>query len=410
MENKKVIPITEISSVLLICMIVKASMHFTFIFGVKYSFNFVTLIEFALLVYLCVVLLLPQKRDLLILSALALIELEQIFHLIGHFHFYSLLCFIAISLMMIMAVFLGNFSFIKLKFERISDLCKKFYFVPSALLSVDALIGIVLAFMLDNITQYGISFVLLVYLPIIVRCVSIFLISYWLANPNAKQIAQDERKKRKETEETERSNNKMNNNIVSNEKTVNVDDIIKKHFNCQSEKNYRRVSDFLTEIIPSLSSDEEIVYGFFAAMMLKNGGRESVTGIVSVLTNKRYYYSGSDGKSSIFFPQAKSGSVSLRDVHAVTIGTQALQGSYVAFETKNDDYKIMVGADISDATPIKAKFEEVIRIQQESEGGGATIQAALSPADELKKFKELLDMGIITQEEFDAKKKQLLGL
>lgn len=34
----------------------------------------------------------------------------------------------------------------------------------------------------------------------------------------------------------------------------------------------------------------------------------------------------------------------------------------------------------------------------------------LSAADELKKFKELLDSGIITQEEFDAKKKQLLGL
>ena len=31
-------------------------------------------------------------------------------------------------------------------------------------------------------------------------------------------------------------------------------------------------------------------------------------------------------------------------------------------------------------------------------------------ADELKKYKELLDSGIITQEEFDAKKKQLLGL
>ena len=30
--------------------------------------------------------------------------------------------------------------------------------------------------------------------------------------------------------------------------------------------------------------------------------------------------------------------------------------------------------------------------------------------DELKKYKELLDMGVITQEEFDAKKKQLLGL
>lgn len=36
--------------------------------------------------------------------------------------------------------------------------------------------------------------------------------------------------------------------------------------------------------------------------------------------------------------------------------------------------------------------------------------ASASPAEELKKFKELLDMGVITQEEFDAKKKQLLGL
>lgn len=34
----------------------------------------------------------------------------------------------------------------------------------------------------------------------------------------------------------------------------------------------------------------------------------------------------------------------------------------------------------------------------------------VSTADELKKYKELLDMGVITQEEFDAKKKQLLGL
>ena len=33
-----------------------------------------------------------------------------------------------------------------------------------------------------------------------------------------------------------------------------------------------------------------------------------------------------------------------------------------------------------------------------------------SDADELAKFKDLLDKGVITQEEFDAKKKQLLGL
>ena len=40
----------------------------------------------------------------------------------------------------------------------------------------------------------------------------------------------------------------------------------------------------------------------------------------------------------------------------------------------------------------------------------AAAAPATSTADELKKYKELLDEGIITQEEFDAKKKQLLGL
>jgi len=37
-------------------------------------------------------------------------------------------------------------------------------------------------------------------------------------------------------------------------------------------------------------------------------------------------------------------------------------------------------------------------------------ESAISSTDELRKYKELLDDGIITQEEFDAKKKQLLGL
>jgi len=34
----------------------------------------------------------------------------------------------------------------------------------------------------------------------------------------------------------------------------------------------------------------------------------------------------------------------------------------------------------------------------------------INVANEIKKYKELLDMGAITQEEYDAKKKQLLGL
>lgn len=51
-----------------------------------------------------------------------------------------------------------------------------------------------------------------------------------------------------------------------------------------------------------------------------------------------------------------------------------------------------------------------------SEGGeqmvseSANVNSGVGAADEIKKFKELLDQGIISQEEFDAKKKQLLGI
>lgn len=36
--------------------------------------------------------------------------------------------------------------------------------------------------------------------------------------------------------------------------------------------------------------------------------------------------------------------------------------------------------------------------------------AAPSPVEQLRNYKELLDMGILTQEEFDAKKRELLGI
>lgn len=50
------------------------------------------------------------------------------------------------------------------------------------------------------------------------------------------------------------------------------------------------------------------------------------------------------------------------------------------------------------------------QIEEYKTKNNTTIVNEVSSADELKKFKDLLDSGIITKEEFDAKKKQLLGL
>lgn len=49
-------------------------------------------------------------------------------------------------------------------------------------------------------------------------------------------------------------------------------------------------------------------------------------------------------------------------------------------------------------------------IQQQTAEVHKTAKPDLGTAEELKTYKELLDEGVITQEEFDAKKKQLLGL
>ena len=57
----------------------------------------------------------------------------------------------------------------------------------------------------------------------------------------------------------------------------------------------------------------------------------------------------------------------------------------------------------------KAKQEATATAPQASAQTGSTSNAS-DIAFELRTLKELLDEGIITQEEFDAKKRQLLGL
>ena len=66
---------------------------------------------------------------------------------------------------------------------------------------------------------------------------------------------------------------------------------------------------------------------------------------------------------------------------------------------KTNDFANSVGAEIRKAFE-DYKNNDVVEVT------GSTHSAA----DEILKFKNLLDQGIITQEEFDQKKKQLLGL
>lgn len=109
------------------------------------------------------------------------------------------------------------------------------------------------------------------------------------------------------------------------------------------------------------------------------------------VTNKRVYGRTSTGKR-VDLPLDSVSAVGLqKSTIAVTTASGALKFTYLA-----------------NAQEIHSAVSNLlVNRQQNLAAPGAAEQ---SNADELKKYKELLDTGVITQAEFDAKKKQLLEL
>ena len=114
------------------------------------------------------------------------------------------------------------------------------------------------------------------------------------------------------------------------------------------------------------------------------------------VTNKRIY-----GKTSF----GRRVDLPLDSVSAVGLGAF----KSIAVATSSGKIKF---AFIENCDSIHAAISDLLVKRQTQQPTPAPVAqpAAQSAADELKKYKELLDSGVITQEEFDAKKKQLLDL
>lgn len=117
----------------------------------------------------------------------------------------------------------------------------------------------------------------------------------------------------------------------------------------------------------------------------------------------RVEYSGSFGKSSLPIEQVSW--VKLRyDGTGVIIETT--EGKRVVMVVKKSDRLAFADAvlKVQSLQPKKGKFKDnkTVRIDQLEKFGQGV--------DEIEKLAKLFDKGIITQEEFDAKKKQILGL
>ena len=67
--------------------------------------------------------------------------------------------------------------------------------------------------------------------------------------------------------------------------------------------------------------------------------------------------------------------------------------------------------EITDDPTIHTEYDKDCETTNESNvSSNSNASSLIGVADEIKKFKELLDCEAITREEYEAKKKQLLGL
>jgi len=119
----------------------------------------------------------------------------------------------------------------------------------------------------------------------------------------------------------------------------------------------------------------------------------------------------SDGEKTIYYA----------DCIGVQFKKSGLQIGYLQFETSGGIMNNKANNFFNENTftwdkpqQSNEKMEEVSqyvkeRVEYYKNAKNAPV-AATSPAEEIKKYKELLDMGVISQEEFNTKKKQLLGI
>jgi hypothetical protein len=99
--------------------------------------------------------------------------------------------------------------------------------------------------------------------------------------------------------------------------------------------------------------------------------------------------------------------VPFHQITGIELGRKMTWGWMITI-TRAANTDVLTKIDEPDA---KRFVEELKKLVPSNSAGGQTViqNMAVDPLDQLKKLKELLDAGIVTQEEFDEKKKSLMG-
>lgn len=125
-----------------------------------------------------------------------------------------------------------------------------------------------------------------------------------------------------------------------------------------------------------------VIYAFLGCMKI-------------VVTDRRIYGKTYFGKS-IDLPLDSVSAIGSKWMKGISVATSSGKISFLLIKNSQEIHKVMRELLIDRQN--KKQIQEVV------------VSNNISGADELLKYSELLEKGIITQEDFDAKKKQILGL
>ena len=180
------------------------------------------------------------------------------------------------------------------------------------------------------------------------------------------------------------------------------------HFTVTEKEFTKSIAKTFEYILPKVNDTEEILFAFNVPISV--GPIVGNTGVI--ITNKKMIYGRS---SSGFLSQGGMKIVDITDINDISFhDVDALQRFLIA-----DSYKINIDTIREEVVMnfgcIKSNRQKVEEVATKLTDilfelkNKKNAPAAVSVADEMLKFKQLLDMGIITQEEFEKKKRELLG-
>ena len=165
--------------------------------------------------------------------------------------------------------------------------------------------------------------------------------------------------------------------------------------------NYSDFSVSISKIVDTLKDGEEVLFAAGTRSITNATHVMCQKGAVVAITNQRLIYAG------------KSAAMFSKNIYVKSVSVE--QTSDILYNEKSGGISIDFRNEVVIFWTDKRKIVEVFNkvtaaIDYIKNAKNTPSVISVSTTDELKKYKELLDSGVITQEEFDAKKKQLLGL